>query len=72
MGKDCDFEKIFDDALSEALNEYIEEESSVWEAEMMSIPEPAYSPKYKKLKLSTGFSTVKILLLILLYLLLLG
>ena len=48
MGKDCDFEKIFDDALSEALNEYIEEESSVWEAEMMSIPEPAYSPKYKK------------------------
>ena len=29
MGKDCDFEKNFDDALSEALNEYIVEESSV-------------------------------------------
>ena len=48
MGKDCDFEKIFDDVLSEALNDYIEEESAAWEAEMMSIPEPAYSPKYKR------------------------
>ena len=48
MGKDCDYEKIFDDVLSEALNDYIEEESAVWEAEMMSIPEPAYSPKYKR------------------------
>ena len=27
MGKDCDYEKIFDDVLSEALNDYIEEES---------------------------------------------
>ena len=48
MGKDCDYEKIFDDVLSEALNDYIEEESAAWEAEMMSIPEPAYSPKYKR------------------------
>ena len=48
MGKDCDYEKIFDDVLSEALNDYIEEESVSWEAEMMSIPEPAYSPKYKR------------------------
>ena len=48
MGKDCDYEKIFDDVLSEALNDYIEEESAAWEAEMMSIPEPQYSPKYKR------------------------
>lgn len=48
MGKDCDYEKIFDDVLSEALNDYIEEESAVWEEELMSIPEPAYSPKYKR------------------------
>lgn len=48
MGKDCDYEKIFDAVLSEALNDYIEEEYAVWEAEMVSIPEPAYSPKYKR------------------------
>lgn len=48
MERDKEIERYFEEMLTEALADYLDEESNVWEAEISSLPEPAYSLKYKR------------------------
>lgn len=48
MEKDKDYEECFDNIFVEALAECFNEEIETWESELSDMPEPAYSPKYKR------------------------
>lgn len=48
MERDKELERYFDEILIEALTDYMDEESNAWESELSSLPEPAYSLKYKR------------------------
>lgn len=48
MEKDKNYDECFDSLFAEALEKCFDEEVETWENELSVIPEPAYSPKYRR------------------------